>query len=351
MHVLRYVGAAAVALAIAAIAVLIGFSNGPLGSGAPAALADVGDPTTIDVSSTGSTVTASGTWFWVKIKGNDIGDPACELNGKAVGFAVDWDDGSPLEMKWAGPDPATPVALDTKQPDDNCGNGDNGPWGGDSHTYTSPGTFNVCVVIYDIHVDSDTGLPETETGMHSIDPVTNTDNNVERNETDALCAEITLELTITLDPPTATNTVGEDHEVTATVGIEGTPVGEEFAEVEFEITDGPNKGDTGTDSTDADGEATFTYTGDGGVGDDTIEACVVDFPEVCDTATKTWEAVVLAAVATPTPTPTPVALPASGGTPSDGGSSALPWLAAIAGAIALIGSGSAWFAYQRRRVR
>ncbi len=44
-------------------------------------------------------------------------------------------------------------------------------------------------------------------------------------------------------------------------------------------------------------------------------------------------------------------LPTTGGTPSDGGASGLAWLAAIAGAIALIGSGSAWFAYQRRRVR
>ena len=67
------------------------------------------------------------------------------------------------------------------------------------------------------------------------------------------------------------------------------------------------------------------------------------------TATATASAVA-GATPTPTPKPTPVVLPASGGTPSDGGSSALPWLAAIAGAIALIGSG-AWFAYQRRRVR
>ncbi len=64
-----------------------------------------------------------------------------------------------------------------------------------------------------------------------------------------------------------------------------------------------------------------------------------------------------AAAATPTPTaaptPTPSAqLPATGGAPSDGGSSALPWLAAIAGALALIGAGSGlWLAYQRRRIR
>ncbi len=162
--------------------------------------------------------------------------------------------------------------------------------------------------------------------------------------------------TITLDPPTATNTVGEDHTVTATVKEEGDPLD---ADVEFEVTAGPNTGDSGTDDTDGNGEATFTYTGDGGAGTDTIQACVVDFPELCTTATKTWEEpsptpTVLAATATPAPTPTVLAvqqLPDTGGTPSDGGVSALPWLAAIAGAIALIGSGSAWFAHQRRRIR
>ena len=55
---------------------------------------------------------------------------------------------------------------------------------------------------------------------------------------------------------------------------------------------------------------------------------------------------------TPAPTPTPIAqLPATGGAPSDGGSSVLPWLAAIAGAIAVMGAGGVWLAYQRRRVR
>ncbi len=158
--------------------------------------------------------------------------------------------------------------------------------------------------------------------------------------------------TLTLTPPTDTNTVGDKHTVTATVvGSDGRV---DDADVTFTVTAGPNKGDTGTDTTDADGEADFTYTGDGGAGTDTIQACVfdeVDQKDVCDTAEKTWEGVVLAATATPTPKPTPAVLPVSGGTPSDGGSSALPWLAAIAGATALIGGGSAWFAYQRRRIR
>ncbi|MCH8991785.1 MAG: hypothetical protein IIA44_08580 [Acidobacteria bacterium] len=173
---------------------------------------------------------------------------------------------------------------------------------------------------------------------------------------------------ITLDPPTASNEVGSDHTVTATVtdGL-GFPVQE--ADAVFEVTDGPNVGDNnGPNGTalDANGQADFTYTGDGGAGTDTIQACVVDFPELCATATKTWEEptpsptatptpTALAATATPTPTPTPtvaaaVQLPATGGAPSDGGSAALPWLAAIAGAIA-ISTGGAWLAYERRRTR
>jgi len=59
-----------------------------------------------------------------------------------------------------------------------------------------------------------------------------------------------------------------------------------------------------------------------------------------------------AATATPTPSPTAVAevvaLPRTGGTPSDG--AGLPWLALAVGALALV-SGGGWLAYQRRRTR
>ncbi len=191
---------------------------------------------------------------------------------------------------------------------------------------------------------------------------------------------------ITLDPPTATNEVGTNHTVTATIN-DSNPVAD--VNVFFDVIDGPNKADTGTDTTDASGEATFTYTGDGGAGEDIIQACFLTPPAptpaatptatatatatptgtptpsvepgvlppsgggTCDMATKTWTGVVLAATATPAPTATPVtpiALPVSGGTPSDG-SSALAWLAAIAGVMAAMTGGGLWLAYQRRRVR
>ena len=121
-------------------------------------------------------------------------------------------------------------------------------------------------------------------------------------------------LGITLDPPTATNDVGTDHTVTATVGGVGPG-----ALVTFEVTSGPNTGATFTCSPNADCttddtlEVSGTYTGDGGAGQDTIEACVeillngvsanVIGQPPCDTATKDW------VQPTPTPTPTPTSTP------------------------------------------
>jgi len=124
-------------------------------------------------------------------------------------------------------------------------------------------------------------------------------------------------LGITLDPPTATNDVGTDHTVTATVGGVGPG-----ALVTFEVTSGPNTGATFTCSPNADCttddtlEVSGTYTGDGGAGQDTIEACVEillngvsanalagNGQPPCDTATKDW------VQPTPTPTPTPTSTP------------------------------------------
>ena len=167
-------------------------------------------------------------------------------------------------------------------------------------------------------------------------------------------AHVILQTLISLDPPTATNTIGEDHTVTATVNDAiGDPL--EGVEVTFEVTAGPNAGDTGSDATDASGEATFTYTGNGGAGTDTIEACFLDEQEQehCDTATKEWVEPLATPTPTPSPTPTAVAevvqLPRTGGTPTEG-VSGLPWLVLAAGLIALT-SGGMILAYRTRRTR
>ena len=97
---------------------------------------------------------------------------------------------------------------------------------------------------------------------------------------------IVSDLGITLDPPYDLNLVGDDHTVTATVTDSGSP--EEGVEVTFTVISGPNTGDTDTDTTDANGEATFAYTGDGGVGTDLIQACFGD-PEICSNIVeKEW---------------------------------------------------------------
>jgi hypothetical protein len=95
---------------------------------------------------------------------------------------------------------------------------------------------------------------------------------------------------IVLGPVNAVNVLGDDHTVTATVtDASGDPV--VGVDVTFTVTAGPNVGDGGSDTTDANGEATFTYTGDGGLGTDTIVACFTDSTgatQCSNEAFKTW---------------------------------------------------------------
>jgi hypothetical protein len=95
---------------------------------------------------------------------------------------------------------------------------------------------------------------------------------------------------IDLEPEIDFNPLGAQHTLTATVTEGLAPLPD--IEVTFEVFAGPNAGDDGVDTTDVNGEATFTYTGDGGTGVDEIEAWVVD--DVGDTvksnvALKFWD--------------------------------------------------------------
>lgn len=96
---------------------------------------------------------------------------------------------------------------------------------------------------------------------------------------------------ITLGPTNATNPVGTDHVVTATVqNDDGDPI--EGRQVDFEITAGPNSGLAASASTDASGEATFTWTSSV-AGTDIVVASTVDSegnPLVSNEAQKTWTA-------------------------------------------------------------
>jgi hypothetical protein len=95
---------------------------------------------------------------------------------------------------------------------------------------------------------------------------------------------------IVLSPISASNPVGTEHTVTAKVSnANGDPVPN--ALVTFDVISGPNQGAHGTDTTDANGEATFTYTDDGGAGTDQIQASFEDSNEdtrTSNTVTKEW---------------------------------------------------------------
>jgi len=180
-----------------------------------------------------------------------------------------------------------------------------------------------------------------------------------------------VQVCISLAPHTATNTVGDEHTVTATVTEDAEPV--EGIPVAIVVETGPNDDEFDAGFTNASGQFSFTYTGDGGPGTDALFTCVLpdieaeECTELIDGATKEWLAPTPTPSPTPTPTPTPTAvpptptptptavlaaqqLPAGGGTPSDGGSSSLPWLAIAAGVIAITSGGLA-LAYRTRHTR
>jgi uncharacterized repeat protein (TIGR01451 family) len=86
-----------------------------------------------------------------------------------------------------------------------------------------------------------------------------------------------------LSPSVATNNINTAHLVTATILSNSVPLS--GVTVNFEVTGGPNVGQIGVDSTDAQGDATFQYTGGATTGTDTISATGAGFS--CD-ATVEW---------------------------------------------------------------
>jgi hypothetical protein len=113
------------------------------------------------------------------------------------------------------------------------------------------------------------------------------------------CVTIHL-LKITVAPEHAVNelgTPGQTHTVTATIlgpASGSAAVGGRL--VSFDVISGPNAGAAGTATTDAAGQASFTYTaqqGLAGLGTDVIRACFTLTDPTgetgCDDATKTWQ--------------------------------------------------------------
>jgi uncharacterized repeat protein (TIGR01451 family) len=96
-------------------------------------------------------------------------------------------------------------------------------------------------------------------------------------------------LVVSLAPATATNPVGTNHTVTATVTRDSVP--QPGVAVTFDVISGPNTGTEGGSTTGAAGTATFTYTS-ATAGTDTIRASVVDGETTISSndVTKTWQA-------------------------------------------------------------
>lgn len=101
-----------------------------------------------------------------------------------------------------------------------------------------------------------------------------------------------LQADIDLEPESAELSRNQDHTVTATVfqgGGMGLPV--VGAEVIFQIVEGPNATESDTTMTDAQGQALFTFNGDGGPGVDTIVGWTAHPGTgtiLSDTVTVTW---------------------------------------------------------------
>ena len=135
-------------------------------------------------------------------------------------------------------------------------------------------------------------LPFVATGDTNISVFTRNPSNDDNILFAALLLSSTTAIVgegIVLGPATATNDVGTQHTVTATVqDDDGNPV--VGRDVTFTIVSGPHTGLTGTVPTDAGGQATFTYTGTA-AGVDTIVATFVDSQGQTQTSnqvTKEW---------------------------------------------------------------
>jgi hypothetical protein len=100
---------------------------------------------------------------------------------------------------------------------------------------------------------------------------------------------------ILLSPLTSTNPVNTSHTVTATVVDDNNnPVVGRM--VTFTVQSGPNAGVSGMGSTDNAGQASFTYVGSGGAGEDELIANMINSQEnmqESNTVTKSWEGEVL----------------------------------------------------------
>jgi len=114
---------------------------------------------------------------------------------------------------------------------------------------------------------------------------------------------ISISSDLSVTPPTQTLSAGTSGSVTGTLVDSTTSAPIASASVTFDVTSGPDAGQTFTGSTNGSGQLTFTYTNNGTTGTDQILATtVIGGVTEQGTASITWST-----APPPTPTPTPAA--------------------------------------------
>ena len=141
---------------------------------------------------------------------------------------------------------------------------------------------------------------------------------------------ISITSNLSLAPPTQTLTAGTSGTVTATL-VDSTSAPVANASVVFDVTAGPDAGQTFTGTTDSSGQVAFTYTNSGTAGTDQIVATYTNPDSVISqgTASITWTA--------PVATDTSITTSLSGGGQS-GGSITVPTGTAVTDSASLSGT-------------
>ncbi len=188
------VGGASTASILLAVAAFAGMAS-----------AHTGKPASISATVNGTQVSVQGSWTWAS--------QATATLQYRIGYAIDWGDvtsGNAVGTFHIGDGtPATNVVLTNTSPK----SGASGAWGPATHTYAAPGTYTVCVIMYDVGPVSATSEPPS--GQFSLvagGTGHNPDNSVEElMSPPTQCTQVQAAAAATPTPtatatPTATTT-------------------------------------------------------------------------------------------------------------------------------------------------
>lgn len=198
------VGGASTASVLLALAAFAGIAN-----------AHTGKPATISASANGTQVSVHGTWTW--------SSQATATLQYRIGYAVDWGDvtsGNAVSTFHIGDGTAaTNLVLTNVSPS----SGASGAWGPATHNYAAPGTYNVCVIMYDVGPVTATSQPTS--GQFSLvagGTGHNPDNSVEELMSPATqCTQVQV---AALATPTLTASPSASSSVQVTPAPTETPV-------------------------------------------------------------------------------------------------------------------------------